>query len=476
LISENDKIHKIICNIISLNKSSTIDPFTGKKTLKKLIRRMKMKTKVLILLAVFILLVPLALLGKGADGEEEPKGTDDPLEFYGWDFMPNKIQEYCDYFAENYDEKVNVHIVPNLGFVPAMQTKIMGGVRMDVMYNFRWNQLRWHSVGWAASMSGMPGADELVEDIIESARPAYHTKDGELISLPYFMAAFVVMYNPGLLEKAGYDHYPRTKDELYEMCKALKQIGVDNPYVAFWIKDFVDRYFFIYLISEGIEVFDENFNPVFQNNPETKKVFNWWVKMYRDGMTSPTILTDTPTDQVVMMQEGRSAFFNLHQYFLKSINEAGAKESGNVALGPQVAGKDGTTLQIGEVVQLGGRTPDPDRAWELIKFYSWRNKEGEYYVPKTWALEAGLLVPYKGFFKDQEIIDSFSTWCDWDLLIDIIENKSKIETVRMQVWYPDWRTEASTVLHKMILEEISVDDAIQQVADIAVNTKKAAEE
>jgi multiple sugar transport system substrate-binding protein len=198
--------------------------------------------------------------------------------------------------------------------------------------------------------------------------------------------------------------------------------------------------------------------------------------MYRDGMTSPTILTDTPTDHVVMMQEGRSAFYNLHQYFLKSINEAGAKESGNVILGPQVAGKTGTTLQIGEIVQLGGRTPDPDRAWELIKFYSWKNKEGEYYVPKTWALEAGLLVPYKGFFKDQEIIDSFNEWCDWDRLIDIVENKSKIETVRMQIWYPDWRTEASTVLHKMILEEITVKDAIQQVADIAVKTKKAAME
>ena len=97
------------------------------------------------------------------------------------------------------------------------------------------------------------------------------------------------------------------------------------------------------------------------------------------------------------------------------------------------------TLQIGEVVQLGGRTPDKDRAWELIKFYSWKNKEGEYYVPKTWALEAGLLVPYKGFFKDQEIIDSFNKWCDWERLIDIVENKSKIETVRMQIWYPDWQ-------------------------------------
>ena len=435
-----------------------------------------MKTRFIVLLVAFMLLVPAGLLaGGGEKGEKTTEGTDEPLEFYGWDFMPDKIQEYNDYFAENYNEKTNVHIVPNLGFVPAMQTKIMGGVRMDVMYNFRWNQLRWYQVGWARSMSGMPGADKLVDDIIESARPAYHTADGELISLPYFMSAFVVMYNPELLKQAGYDHYPKTKDELYKMSRSLKGMGVNCPYVAFWCKDFVDRYFFIYLISEGIEVFDGNFNPVFQNNPETEKVMDWWVKMFKEGLTSPTILTDTPTDQVIMLQEGRSAFFNLHVYFLKGIREAGAKESSNIILGPQIPGKTGMTLQIGEVVQLGGNTPDPDRAWELIKFYSWKNKDGEYYVPRTWALEAGLLVPYKGFFKDQEIIDSFKEWIDWDLMLDIIENKSKIETVRMQVWYPDWRTESSTVLHKMILGDIPVKDAIQQVADIAVKTKQASE-
>lgn len=439
-----------------------------KKDFKSLLKR--------VFLLQVILVVTVSILGFTGEGiQAVAKNPKEPLEFYGWDFKPEKIKEYNRYFEENYDEKVNVHIIPNIGFVPAMQTRIMGGARMDVMYNFRWNQLRWYKVGWARSMSGMPGAGELVADIIDSAKSAYMTKDGELISLPYFMAAFVNMYNPKLLKEAGYDRFPRTKEEIYQMSKVLKEKGVSSPYVAFWIKDFVDRYFFIYLISEGIQVFDEEFNPVFQNNPETGKVFQWWVKMYQEGLTSPTILTDTPTDHVVMMQEGKAAFFNLHQYFLKSIREAGAKESPNVILGPQIPGKTGTTLQIGEILQLGGNTPDPERAWELIKFYSWKNKEGKYYVPKTWALEAGLLEPYEGFLKDQEIIDSFNKWTDWDLLMDIVKNKSKIEAVRMQVWYPEWRSEAAVALHKMILKEISVKDAIQQVADLAVEKKSMLE-
>jgi multiple sugar transport system substrate-binding protein len=433
-----------------------------------------MKTKLLCVALGLLLSVCFVFAGGQQDGAA-PQGTDDPLEFYGWDFMPDQIKAYCNDFENDNDEQVNVHIVPNVGYLPGLQTKIMGGVRMDVMYNFRWNQLRFFNVGWAADLSNLPGADELLDDIIESAQPAYKTKDGKLISLPYFTAPFVNMYNPELLKKSGFDHFPATKDEMYEMCKKLKADGISSPYVAYWNKDFIDRYFFIYLISEGIEAFDSNFNPIFQDNPATKKTFEWWAAMYQEKLTSATILTDSPSESVISMQEGNSAFFNLHHYFLKGIQESGSKEGANVILGPQLPGKDGTTLHIGEVLQMSGNTPDPARAWELLKFYSWKNNAGEYHVPRTWALEAGLLQPYKGFYADQEIVDSFKSWIDWDLLIDIVENKSKIETVRMQVWYPDWRTEASGILHQMIIGDVSVDDAIADVAAIAERVKKEAE-
>jgi multiple sugar transport system substrate-binding protein len=428
-----------------------------------------------IVLVVF-LLMSVALVFAGAEAEgTEAAGSGEPLEFYGWDFMPDQIKAYNNDFSVENDEEVNVHIIPNIGYVPGLQTKMMGGVRMDVMYNFRWNQLRFYNVGWAKGLSDFDGADEVLEDIVESARPAYQSPDGELISLPYFSAPFILMYNPSLLKAVGYDAFPATKQEMYEMSVKLKANGVNSPYVAYWNKDFIDRYFFIYLISEGVKVFDENFNPTFQNDPATKEVFTWWVKMYQEGLTTPTILTDGPSEGAISIQEGRSAFFNLHHYFLKGIQESDAPEGKNVVVGPQIPGKTGTTLHIGEVLQMGGTTPDPERAWELLKFYSWKNAAGEYHVPRTWALEAGLLVPYKGFFENQEIQDSFKSWIDWDQLIEIIEDKSKIEPVRMQIWYPDWRTESANILHNMLLDNISVDDAIAEIADLAKKNKSEAE-
>ena len=400
----------------------------------------------------------------------------EPLQFYGWDFQPEKIEEFIRLFEDEYNENVEVHITPNIGYLPAMQTKLMGGARIDVMYNFRWNQQRWFDLGWAADMSDKPGIEEVLNDIIDSAKSSYVSPDGKVVSLPYFLAAFVNLYNPKLLKEAGFDVFPETKEELYNVCKALKEKGVcDSPYVAYWNKDFVDRYFFIYLISEGIHVFSDEYLPVFQNNPETEKIMEWWVKLYQDGLTSPTILTDTPTDLVLAMQEGKAAFFNLHHYFLKGIRESGAKESENVILAPKEPGKTGTTLSIGEVLQLGSNTPDPDRAWELIRFYSWKDKGGNYTVPKAWGLVAGLLEPYKGFLSDPEIVESFKTWIDWDVLMNILNNQSSPEPVRSQGWYTEWRSEAADILHSMLLKEISVVDAIQQLTDSAIQKREEAQ-
>lgn len=425
---------------------------------------------------VVCLLLSLVFIYAGAEQESAgSEGSGKPLEFYGWDFQPDQIKAFNNDFEKEFDEQVNVNIIPNIGYVPGLQTKMMGGVRMDVLYNFRWNQLRFYNVGWTKSLSGFEGADEVLNDIVESARPAYQAPTGELISLPYFSAPFILMYNPTLLKSVGYDHFPATKQEMYEMSVKLKANGVSSPYVAYWNKDFIDRYFFIYLISEGVEVFNKNFEPVFQNDPKTAEVFTWWVKMYQEGLTTPTILTDGPSEGAISIQEGRSAFFNLHHYFLKGIQESGAPQGKNVIIGPQIPGETGTTLHIGEVLQMGGNTPDPERAWQLLKYYSWRNSAGEYHVPRAWALTAGLLVPYKGFFESQEIIDSFNEWIDWDELIGIVEGKSKIEPVRMQVWYPDWRTESANVLHNMLLEDISVKDAIAEIADIARKAKAEAE-
>ena len=316
-----------------------------------------------------------------------PAGQDKtPLEFYGWDFQPQQIEANLKIFTDQTGVPVNVHIIPNVGFSGALQTKIMGGIHMDVFYNFRYNTSKFYYAGWARRMDDLPDADKILADMFPNARPLFTAQDGALICLPYFNAVHVLYYNQAYLKNAGFSGPPKSKQELYDQCKKLKDAGTaPTPYVAYWIREFCEEYLMVYLLSEGIKPFDEKYDPVFQDDPGTVDMFTWWQAMFKDGMTSPTMLTDEVTKVQTMEQEGNAAFFTLHHYFLKGIREAKAKESDNIVLSDWMPGKTGQTFLMGEVIQMGGDPVNLDDVWACMKFYGWKDKNGEMRTFKEWA-------------------------------------------------------------------------------------------
>jgi ABC-type glycerol-3-phosphate transport system substrate-binding protein len=104
-----------------------------------------------------------------------------PLEFYGWDFQPQQIEKNIGLFTEQSGIPVNVNIIPNVGFSGALQTKIMGGIQMDVFYNFRYNTSKFYYAGWARRLDDLPDADKILADMFPSAVPLFTAQDGALI-------------------------------------------------------------------------------------------------------------------------------------------------------------------------------------------------------------------------------------------------------------------------------------------------------
>ena len=77
-------------------------------------------------------------------------------------------------------------------------------------------------------------------------------------------------YNKAFLEKAGFSGPPKSKQDMYDQCKKLKETDrADAPYSAYWIKEFCEEYLMVYLLSEGIKPFDANYDPVFKDDPAT---------------------------------------------------------------------------------------------------------------------------------------------------------------------------------------------------------------
>lgn len=409
----------------------------------------------------------------GGGGGGDYTGT---LSFTAWEAYPDQIRANLDAFTAATDVKVDLTLIPNVGYSSALQTRILGGEQPDVFYNFAYNSTKFADQGWAAELNDFDGAEDMIADMFPSSRGYYQIDDGRIINAPYFSAIYSLFYNRELVASVGGSGEPQTKQELYELCEKLKAAGVEAPYGAYWTKQFCEEYFINYLLADGITPFDEKGEPVFADDPKTKDTLSWWTAMYQDGLTSEGILTADPGVYVTQMAQGQAAFFELHHYFLKEIRVAAGPQSDNVDMAYRSPGLGGQSLQIGEVVQLGGGL-EGDRAadaWELLKTYGWKDSSGKYGTFIAWAEAAALLAPYPGLFQEQQFRAAFPDYYDMDKLEDAFKNNSAAVSARVSPWYATFQTAVGDRIQAMLIGDATVDDTIAGLADDAVSAAESA--
>jgi multiple sugar transport system substrate-binding protein len=387
-----------------------------------------------------------------------------------WEAYPDQIRENLATYASQYGPKVKLSLIPNIGYTPALQTRLQGGADIDVFYNFAYNSTKFIDAGWAAKLDGLPGVEDMLADMFPSSAARHKLPDGRIVSVPYFSAVHLLMYNARQLKENGISGPPQTKEDVYDQSKKLKAGGVNAPYAAYWTKQFAEEYFILYLTAEGIEPFDDKGAPTFADDPKTEGVLEWWKAMLDDGLVAKSILTDDPGKHVAAMAQGNSAFFTLHHYFLKEIRGAKGKESKHVELAYRMPGAAGTSLQIGEVVQLGAKAGGKraEDAWNLLKSYGWKDKDGKYGTFISWAKSAALLGPYPALFDDPDFKSAFPAYYDMGQLKQAFE-ASKVVPTRVAPWYASFQTKLGDRIHAMLLGQASVKDTIKTLADDARN-------
>lgn len=403
----------------------------------------------------------------GTGGGEAYAGA---LAMTAWEAYPDQIRANLAAFSKQYGNRVDLTLIPNIGYGPALQTRLQGGQEIDAYYNFAYNSTKFVDAGWAKELNDLPGVEEMLADMFESSAARHKLPDGRIVSVPYFSAVHLPMYNEAQLRSAGISAPPQSYREIYDQCEKLKADGVRAPYAAYWTKQFSEEYFILYLVAEGIVPFDDDGNPTFQDDPKTEGVLDWWASMYQDGLTARSILTDDPGKHVAAMAQGNSSFFTLHHYFLKEIRNARGPQSRNVTLDYRIPGANGQSLQIGEVVQLGASADGgrADRAWELLKFYGWKDKDGRYGTFISWAESAALLGPYPGLFQDPQFRRAFPEYYDLGALERAFEG-SQVVPARVLPWYASFQTKVGDRIQAMLLGQASVKDTISSLADDAKN-------
>ena len=84
----------------------------------------------------------------------------DPLTFVGWQYNPQIVAENVEIFSEINDENVTYELVPG-EYHAVVETKLIAGQHIDMMYSEEDRILRWNRAGWTRSLDGLPGLDTI---------------------------------------------------------------------------------------------------------------------------------------------------------------------------------------------------------------------------------------------------------------------------------------------------------------------------
>ncbi len=392
----------------------------------------------------------------------------DPLHFVGWQYNPQIVEENVGIFRDLYDENVNYELVPG-EYHAVVETKLIAGQHIDMMYSEEDRILRWNRAGWTRSLDGLPGLDEIKANMYDVNVHNMSLPDGTLGGLPYYTGFNSFVCNQNHLDAAGLEP-PESWEELMEQCRQLKQDGISEyPYISAWTRQWPTLSWSLFSIwySEGAKVFDENNDPDF--GPEFRSVLEMHRQMYEEELVVPDIMT-LQGEAVPNFATGQHTYMVVHEYDQKVFNTPDMSQIAGACRNAIMPGKTRSTFIWTAVYQMGANPIDEQRAWDLMQFFGGKASDGNYYVAERWALEFGLGTPHKEVIESAEVQEAFSQWKDMEVATQQLETATTRDVAKT-MWFPEWDWYMMGEVQDYIRGEQSTDELIDKLHAKAVEVK-----
>ena len=393
---------------------------------------------------------------------------EDPLHFVGWQYNPQIVAENVETFKTLNDENVNYELVPG-EYHAVVETKLIAGQHIDMMYSEEDRILRWNRAGWSRSLDGLPGLDEIKANMYDVNVHNMSLPDGSLGGMPYYTGFNSFVCNQNHLDAAGIEP-PATWDELLDQCRKLKTDGIsDYPYISAWTRQWptLSWSLFAAWYSEGAKVFDENFDPAFDEN--FRKILEVHRTLYDEGLVVPDIMT-LQGEAVPNFATGQHTYMIVHEYDQKVFNTPELSQIAGACRNAIMPGKTRSTFIWTAVYQMGANPVDELRAWDLMQFFGGKAKDGKYHVATRWALDFGLGTPHKEVIESPEVQAAFSQWKDLEVATQQLETATTRDVAKT-MWFPEWDWYMMGEMQDYIRGEQSTDEVIDKLHAKAVELK-----
>ena len=358
-----------------------------------------------------------------------------PLHFVGWQYNPQIVAENVATFEKLYDENVDYQLVAG-EYQALLETMLVAGKKFDMLYSEEATLARWVAAQWAQNVEDMPDVAAIKASMVPVGVRNLSLPDGKLGGLPYYAGYNAFVYNDKHLSQAKLQP-PTTWDELLDQARKLKQDKIaEYPYVSAWEHTWAGLSWSLFAIwySEGAKVFDSSFNPVFDD--KFKKVLEMHRTLYSEGLVQSDIFT-LPQEGVPSFATGQHSFMVVHDYDQKVLNDPSMSKAAGAVKNTLMPGATRSTFSWVSLYLMGGEPVSKERAWNLMRFFGGKAKDGQYHVIKRWALQFGLGTPYTEVLNDPEVSASFAKWKDTDVARHQLE-MSTPRDVSKTLWFSDW--------------------------------------
>ncbi len=430
-----------------------------------------------------VLLVTVLLFGMSAalfaGGSQEETVESYPLKLTGWSYEVDTVNNNLEYFSgQTGIATEDFYNYPSNQYHDKLVTSFVAGSEFDVVYVRDSYLAEWASAGWIVPIDSFPRIEDIKKDISKGALDQMSYK-GELYGLPYYAGRRIMAYNESHLKQAGFSTPPKTWDELIEQAEAIKAKGItEYPIILDLNKsDNILESFELMTFGHGGRLFDDNNDPLFDGADDGLKVSLELVKQYIGDLIDPASLVSTDHETVRALSAGTRTFTFVSDYNVKTMNDpASSTVPGQIKMA-LVPGngtlKSGSTGLI-RFYSITSDCKDKDSAYELVKFLGYKDKNGDFYVAKKWALDFGLGFVQIPLFSDTDIQAEIATWGDPSIMQEQDEYVVP-RFYRFTPWFQEWQTAAWEDLQKAVMGDESIDSILAGMADSAAELKKVYE-
>jgi len=405
-----------------------------------------------------------------------PVSSEGPdLEFRSWAWGVEVVQENVGIFQEDYDEHVHYSVISG-DYSAVVATQLMTAVPLDLVYGAVQLVYKFAKAGWLHDFERHWLIDEFKGAMYDNIRESM-TVDGKLYGLPYFTnAQGCVLSNELVLEKAGMKgEHPGTWDELYEQCRKIKQKGAaDYPFLPKWLPTDggIHSMLEAETLNRGVPMWDENQHPVFDGNSDLVGVLENWHSLYVDKIIPEANLTMQDSDMIDAFGRGGYAFTVWQLYECKTWNDPTVSNIAGYCRVVPDKGQPWGKLEVGmyHVPNTNWKAiPDADkdhhlaRQYRLADFFGYKDKRGEFFVSKKFAIDFALGSGFPAVWDDPEVQAAFEAWVPDEQVIEDFKGvlaTTSYPAAERTAWYADWTYAVRSFLAQAVTGDLSAKDAV----------------